>query len=419
MQDELLYKFFEPKRWVNVIDKGVEKEISHTVLRHYCSVNGRLELYDDILNDRLHIEPPHEARIPKDDGTFRTVYVNTPRDRLILSILNDIFFEECADMVHPRCKSYQHGIGCGKVVQNVSRYMSRLPDGVIGVKVDLSKYFDSVPIRFIDETFDQIELRTGPSKMLDIVREYYHNNTVIDFEKNLIEKYSSLRQGCAIAAFLADAVLYDIDDAISQLDCYYIRYSDDILILGKDWQKGYDILRGKLEEKELTLNPKKVEILNKDIWFKFLGFMLKNDKISLSRSRIKTFQKEIESRTFKSRKSHNLKTVTARINRYLYVGNGEYSWATSVLPVINVDEDIDTLNRFVTDAIRAAVTGKDKIGGLGCTITKTSCISRGRGRNVTTNKNKLPTIPDYRTIQCMKNAIVTSKEAYETLIRLI
>ena len=231
MQDTLLYKFFEPDRWTNVIDKGVTKEIPHSILRQYCSTEGRLDLYEKILNGELHIEPPHEARIPKDDGTYRTVYVNAPRDRLILSILNDMFFELCADMVHPRCKSYQHGIGCGKIVQNVSRYVANLPDGVIGVKVDLSKYFDSVPIEFIDETFDMIEQRTGSSKMLEIVREYYHDNTVIDFDKNLIEKYSSLRQGCAIAAFLADAVLYDIDDEISQLDCYYIRYSDDILIL--------------------------------------------------------------------------------------------------------------------------------------------------------------------------------------------
>lgn len=418
-QDNLLFTFFEPERWSNAIDKGFNKEIAHSVLRKYCSVDGRLELYDMIQKGELHIEPPHEARIPKDDGTFRTVYVNTPRDRLILSIINDIFFEQCADLIHPRCKSYQHGIGCGKIVQNVSRYVANMTSDVIGVKVDLSKYFDSVPIQFIDKTFDDIEDRLGKSKVMEFVREYYHNNTVIDFDKNIVEKYSSLRQGCAIAAFLADAVLYDIDDEISRLDVYYIRYSDDILILGNEWQKGYEILQRKLQEKSLTLNPKKVEILNKQVWFKFLGFMIKNDKISLSKSRIKSFQKEVENRTFKSKKSHNLKTVTNRVNRYLYVGNGEFSWATSVLPVINVDDDINTLNRFVTDAIRAAVTGKDKIGGLGCTIREESCISRGRGRNVTTNKTKLPNIPDYQTIQCMRNAIVTSKEAYDTLVRLI
>lgn len=286
----------------------------------------------------------------------------------------------------------------------------------IGVKVDLSKYFDSVPIRYIEDVFQKIEKKFGPSKILDLLNDYYHDNTVIDMEKKTIEKYSSLRQGCAVAAFLADAVLYDMDAALSEMNVFYVRYSDDILVLGKNWKEGYKLLQKKLAEKELTLNPKKVEFLDKDHWFKFLGFTMKNDQISLSKSRIKKFQKEIERRTIRS-KDKNPKQILHNVNAFLYKGFRGYSWATGVLSIINVEKDIQTMNSFIMDAIRGGITGKGKIGGLGVVTEKSDhTILRGKGRNVKANREKIQNIEGYMTLSCMRNALLTSREAYNTLI---
>lgn len=416
MADFLLTKFFEKERWKTAIQTGVDKEIDKSLLRELSTPEKRIELYHEIRDGKYVVAAPHEAQIPKDDGTFRTVYVNEGIDRVLLSIINDMFFELCPELIHPACTSYQKGIGCGKIVQRASQTIQHMNGPIIGVKVDLSKYFDSVPIRYIDSVFDYIENKFGQSKLLDIVRTYYHTNTVIDINKNEIEKYSSLRQGCAIAAFLADSVLYDIDKTISKLDVYYVRYSDDILIVGNEWEKGYAILKDMLAEKELILNPKKVETLYKDKWFKFLGFEIKDSQISLSGSRIKSFQKEILKRTIES-KSNNPKVIIGNVNAYLYKGCGKYSWATGVLPIINVDKDINRLNAFVMDAIRAGITGQHKIGGLGCTINNPDyTIMRGTGKHVKSNKNKIPVLQNYNTIACMRNAILTSKEAYNTLV---
>lgn len=414
--DTLMKIFFEKQRWENAIQIGVDKGIDKSLLRELSSPESRIDIYRKIRDGKYAIAPPHEALIPKDDGSFRTVYVNEGIDRVLLSILNDMFFELCPELIHKNCVSYQKGIGCGKIVQKASQTIQHMPGPIIGVKVDLSKYFDSVPIQFIDEVFDYIETKFGTSELLNMVRTYYHTNTVIDINKKLIDKYSSLRQGCAVAAFLADAVLFDIDDAISDMNVYYVRYSDDILIIGPDWEKGYNMLSEMLNSKSLVLNPKKVEILEKDKWFKFLGFTIKNDKISLSKSRIKSFQKEIEKRTIDN-KSDDIKQIMNSVYDYLYKGYDGYSWATSVLPVINVEKDINTLNAFVMDAIRAGVFKRKRIGGLGVTITDEDfTIKRGSGANVKSNKERLPKITNYMTINCMRNAILTSREAYNILV---
>ena len=108
--DALLKMFFEKDRWVNAIETGFDKSISPDILRTMCTPDNRLQLYHDIRDRKYIVAPPHEALIPKDDGTFRTVYVNESMDRIILSIVNDMLFELCPDMVHSKCKSYQKGI---------------------------------------------------------------------------------------------------------------------------------------------------------------------------------------------------------------------------------------------------------------------------------------------------------------------
>lgn len=288
----------------------------------------------------------------------------------------------------------------------------------LGQKNDLTKYFDRVPIRYIDEMFDRMEHKVGKSKIIDIVRRYYHADLCFDVDGNLIEHYQSLKQGCAVASFLADAVLYHIDAAVCKLDVYYVRYSDDLLVLGKEWREAQELIRSMLEDMELELNPKKVEVVCKDRWVKFLGFNIKGDQITLSKSRVKSFQKEIEQRTIKQRNISATRAVNS-VNNYLYKGDGRYSWATSVLPIINVEKDIEELNLFVMDAIRACATGKKKIGGLGSISDQPDhTILRGTGKNVAANRLKTDKeIVGYLTLGCMRNAILTRRAVYETLVR--
>ena len=418
MADVILKKFFEFERWTKAIDKGVAKDIRKDQLIKLTSEETRAAMYRAMYNGTYEISPPHCARIPKGDGEFRTVYVNEPIDRVVLSIANDLLFELMPEMLHPACKSYQTGIGCGKIVKEVSKtIVNANTSDILGWKADLSKYFDSVPIKYIDAAFDQVEKKYGYSALINVLRKYYHNDLYFDEHNKLHSHYQSLKQGCAVASWLADVLLYGLDEELSKMPGYYVRYSDDMLYVGSDYQQAMGILQRRLGEMEMQLNPKKVEYLCSNQWFKFLGFSIRGDKISLSSTRIKTFQKEIESRTIKKRDITLLKAVNS-VNRYLYKGNGEYSWATQILPVCNVREDINELNKFVMDCLRAVSTGKRKIGGLGYIKTKPGgCVDRGRGRNVSSNRSKTASkIEGYITLGCMQNALNTSRSAYNTLV---
>lgn len=417
MADIILQKFFEIERWTKAIEKGVVKDIRKDQLILLTSEETRIQMYRAMYNGTYEISPPHTAKIPKDNGDFRTVYVNEPIDRIVLSIANDLLFELCPEMVHKQCKSYQTGIGCGKIVLEVSNtIVSANTSEILGWKADLSKYFDSVPIKYIDEAFDYVEKKYGYSALIHVLRKYYHCDLYFNEDNQLCSHYQSLKQGCAVASWLADVLLYKLDDELSSMSGYYVRYSDDMLYVGSDYQWAMERLECRLREMEMQLNPSKVEYLSNSQWFKFLGFSIKGKDISLSSSRIKTFQKEIEARTIK-KPNISLEKAVHSVNRYLYKGNGEFSWASSILPVCNVKRDIDELNKFVMDCLRAVETGKRKVGGLGYVKYKPDgCVVRGRGKNVSANRTKTSKIAGYLTIGCMRNALLTSREVYNTLV---
>lgn len=103
-KDTLLEAFFEMPRWEAAINKGLLKDIDKGVLARLCSPEGRAEMCEQIENGTYEIQPPHTAKIPKDDpGEFRTVYVNEPKDRILLAIANDLLFDKMREFIHPRC----------------------------------------------------------------------------------------------------------------------------------------------------------------------------------------------------------------------------------------------------------------------------------------------------------------------------
>lgn len=415
MKDELLeYMFTNTDLWDKAIKKGFAKDMKQVDLRNASSKEGRIMLYLAIKNGTKRIFPPHVLKVPKDDGTDRIVYANEPEDRIMLSVINDslnAFMPECT---HPNCKSYQTGVSCGKVVSALSK---RIGKGEVGWKADLSKYFDSVPIEYIDKAFKMYTDKFGPSKVIDMLLDYYHSNLYFDEDGNVGSKYLSMKQGCAVASWLANVILYPIDEKLSKLRGEYDRYSDDILFVGPDEKKAMVILKSELEKMQMKLNPKKVEPIDGKHWVKFLGFSIRGNDVSLSNKGIKTLKDAIVDAT---KHETDFDKALRNVYKILYSGYDDFSWATRVLRTVNVEHDLIVLNGFVMDCLRGVLTGKHKVGGIGYQSTqKDGCIARGRGKNVRANKEKVPRLEGYMTITCMSNALRTSRDAYETLLRQI
>ena len=410
--DEKIELLFDKLLWQKAIQHCIDKGVNPMKMIRFTEPEFRGQLFDIIMSGNYKVAPPRIALIPKEKGEFRKVYVNTIQDRLVLTMINDIYCRLYGDMIHPKCVSYQKGIGVRSIVQQISRELVR---GIKGYKIDISKYFDSVSREAMNEALQSVS--TG-SPIDKILWDYYNDDIVIDENWQKVEKYKSLCQGCAPSAFFANIMLRDIDAALSDMCSVYYRYSDDILILGDRADEALNMLTEMLSQKGLKVNPKKVQPVSSDNGFMFLGCRIKGKDISIGEKSVKEFTKKMkELCVTKATGEAALRKRIRKINRYLYLDYMNnptvFGWAEYFFSIINKEEDIVELDTWVKDLLRSSVTGKDKIGGLGVDLNRG--VLRGRGQNVNANKGKTKGILEqygYVSMHHLYKVYRTDRDAY-------
>lgn len=362
--DDKLALFFDKALLQETVDACVDKGIHLAEVRWFTQPENRIMLAKQMLSGQYHIAPPHIIQIPKPGSNeTRKVYCNEPMDRFICAQIGRVYERMFHDRIHPNCVSYQKGIGVGRIVREIAQFLARHP-GMKGAKFAIHHYFDEVS----EATRDKALKELGTGSCIDrVVWEYLHDDAVIDEHDELHHVYKGIAQGFALSPFLANYILRDVDEAISRLNVLYYRYSDDILILGEDFEQARDILYAKLAEKGLTINPKKVTAIDADTPFTFLGFKIHGDRITFSEDSVNRLKKNIRSLT-KTRKGQPLKDETVlrkvirQINHALYVAylqnDREFGWAEYMFGTVNVLEDIEVLDRYIKDHLRHVYTGK-------------------------------------------------------------
>lgn len=403
--------FLDNQLWTEVIEHGVEKGIPEDVLEYLQSPDGRADLCRKVGSGSYNIAPPHTGYRPKDGGGERTFFANSPLDRMLLNAIYKWLMRNESAMVHPCCLSYQENIGVGKIVKGLAQRIETLAgmdrQAVVGRKFDIHKYFETVERGCIHKALDAVEEYHGKSSVIALLRRYYDSDIYYDSrQKRMVCGYQGIKQGCAVSSWLANVILHKLDSEVSALGGNYVRYSDDIIYIGENYSEATEVIVSNLREIGLVLNEKKIEDVVAGEFIRFLGYNIRGSEISLSSKWVDYFRHNIDVCTVRdkglisaSRAAHRIEdakekkrkldallcSAQRRVARFLYYGNGRYSWASLVLGVINRPSDIRTLNLYCMDALRAVYTGKTNIGGLG--VSRTGGITRGKGRNVSANRS--------------------------------
>lgn len=426
--DELFRLFVQPERWSECIERCIEKDIERGLLYKFLAPETRQALIMMIVNGEYQLTPPHDAKIPKDEpGEYRTVFVCEPLDRVILSVLYSAIMDCSAfkGMIHPSCRSYQKGMGCGKTVLEVSRIVNEKirrnssdEPTILGAKYDFHHYFDTVRLDVIMDIFESMERRLNcvpyTEPLINMLRAAWGTDILFtqteDKKYEITRQYMGIRQGNAVGAFLADVVLYELDEFMSKKYEYYVRYSDDLIVIGDDPKEITEDINRIVSKYGVSLNLKKTQVLTDRKSFKFLGFMIKGTQITISPNRLKKFQKEIDDRTIRQKKSAkgnwhiaDYKNAVKSVIRFLYVGDGRHSWGSQLLPIVNVESDIRAMSIFILDRLRACKTGKTTLNGIGFNNGRVEYIAKGCcGKNLEkTDKN----LKDFKSLVQMWKAI--------------
>ena len=356
-KDELLQ---DDTRWVHALNVLRDK---HVPERDIAKVTLPVikQWQDEILNRKFKWEIPYMVKIPKKAGGFRECLALPFKSRIVMNVISGIYYDLFEGAMSPRVYSYKEEVSVAKAVHNVKRYSQTHP--LVGYKVDLSKYFDSVEIEYLEDLLFQLD---SGSVVDELVWDFYHD-TRLQTKDGVVEHYRSLCQGVAMSAVLANLFLVDVDIELSDIVGYW-RYSDDILLIGDRSDEAFEMLSAMLDELGLELNPKKIERVNGEVTF--LGVTI-GEKLNIAKENMRALKLEGKRRCAKQKPTRRGQACAVRqIQRFLFhedfYDHSAFKYYASLKTSIR---DFRELNNYYEAQIRAVYTGK---------------------QNYTSNRNKTP-----------------------------
>lgn len=139
------------------------------------------------------------------------------------------------------------------------------------LRLDIKHFFDTI---CIDRLISLLSIQIKEKDVLELIRAICNVPNVSDTGE-LISKQEGVYQGSAIAPILSNIYLSEFDRTMEEECSFYIRYSDDMLVLGRDREELDGILARTillLEKAGLSLNQSKTVILPVEEGFDFLGY---------------------------------------------------------------------------------------------------------------------------------------------------
>lgn len=144
------------------------------------------------------------------------------------------------------------------------------------LKADIQGFFDHIRL---EKLYQILRERIKEEDVIDLIRRCCEAPS-IEKDGSLTAKTIGVYQGSGIAPVLSNIYLMKFDHEIRQRFHIYVRYSDDILILGDDKEKLEKIQQFMalyLEQLGLQLHEKKTKIVSLDEGVEFLGYALSKD----------------------------------------------------------------------------------------------------------------------------------------------
>ena len=312
---------------------------------------------------------PRRVLIPKNDSDeLREIFIYNRDDSFALKMINDICNQLLGNEFEQNLFSYRDGFSTKDAVDNLIKNAK----GMYGVKIDIKKYFNSVPIEIIEEKLKNIfNHEKDYNKML----EFFKDTRYIDIDGKIKNKYLSLKPGNAFSAFFSNYVLDNLDKYANKNFEFYSRYSDDILIFERTERKlinSLDKFKEHLSILNLEINDSKTKFYKPYEIIEYLGIKTDWDVKDISSNRFNNIKNLIRSECNKTRKLLKNGEITKdqaleylvnwynnKLFRQTLTTKQKYSWAVNVFNIITTVETLKEINRYFKSSVRICITGKN------------------------------------------------------------
>ena len=311
---------------------------------------------------------PRKAVINKmSSKKSRTVYIYPPDESMVMKLLTYLVLRKYNDLFSPNLYSFRPGRTVADAVRSL--ISKKGIDGMYAYKVDISNYFNSVPV---ERLIPDVESVLSDDKALcDFLCALLREEYVLD--KGIpVKEQKGIMAGTPIACFYANLYLRRLDEHFYKENVTYIRYSDDIIVFGDSYEnveRYADYIRGYLNVMQLAVNPDKESFFTPDDGFVFLGFSYCKGVTDIAPVTVDKLKGKMRrkmralSRWHKRNGFSGERAARAFIrifNRKLleHPEDSELSWSCWFFPVINTAKSLKIIDNYAQDCIRYLVSGK-------------------------------------------------------------
>ena len=249
------------------------------------------QLHADLENHSYQSQPVKTAFLYKGEKK-RTISLFSMRDKTVhLAVSNELI-----RLYDPRMSSsvyaYRPGRAALQAINKLEHLLKINPEQWI-LKTDIKDFFDSVPL---EKLYLLLSQNIKEKEVLDLIsccceaKELKKDGT-------LLSRKTGLYQGSGLSPVLSNIYLMDFDHALEQRCRTYIRYSDDMLILG-DTQEQLESLKNfikeALETLGLKINEEKTIICPARNGLSFLGYQLSEKGLAIPAKAEENLQSRLE-----------------------------------------------------------------------------------------------------------------------------
>lgn len=234
--------------------------------------NRKEELYrlhTELKNHKYESLPVKEVTIYKGEKA-RNIALFSMRDKVIQQSLADELSRIYDSRFSTSTYAYRPGRSALSAI-NLIEEAVKTYDWVL--KLDIVKFFDNINqiqlISFLEQNIKEKDV-------IELVNHVIKAKLMNTKTGELSVKEKGVFQGSGIAPLLSNIYLMQFDKVMEEKSDFYVRYSDDILILGKEkeqLQRVSAIAEDMLNQLDLQIQPEKVLLGNVGDGFAYLGYL--------------------------------------------------------------------------------------------------------------------------------------------------
>lgn len=257
-----------------------------------------------------------------------------------------------------------------RTAKDAVRRFVRLPgiDRMYSYKVDISNYFNSVPVdRLVPEVREVLADDVSLSSLLVSLLE----EPCVNDRRQVIRESKGIMAGTPQASFYANLYLRDMDMYFHERGIPYARYSDDIIVFAtsrEEVEQHACKIRGILADKGLSVNPDKECFSSPEEGWTFLGFCYREGVVDIAPSSVRKIKQKMRRKTRALKRWYDRQNKEPRMaavafirvfNRKLFDvrDDNDLTWSRWYFPVINTDKSLHEIDRYAVECLRYLMSG--------------------------------------------------------------